>query len=142
MPESVDAAYSIKFKRILLFFVMVLAFDARLTYAMSPEDATHNLTVIEWAYQEADFCKKQGFHIEEKLSKWMKLNSEIYSSSISEIEGIAKRKGLSSKDDISMAVISLAGEIRRDVSKETRFTTSACLNYKSSLERYSTLLKQ
>lgn len=118
--------------------VIVCGRDA---YALDEAGAASNLTILEYAHQQAEFCEKSRPGTREKYFQWRKGLPGVEEKSIRALDEYAKSKNLSPQERAE--VISGVKELaRQKVMSKGDVQRGNCAQFEQDLVFYSKHIKE
>ncbi len=123
---------------IALFALIVFG---RAAYALDEAGAASNLTILEYALQQAEYCEKSRPGTREKYFQWRKGLPGVEEKSIRAIDEHAKRKNLSPQERAE--VISGVKEfVRQKVMSTGDVQRGSCAQFEQDLVFYAKHIKE
>jgi len=127
-----------KFTWSLFFILLVPKGNA---FALDYNDAVSNLTVIEYARQDAEACEKIKMGYASKYKTWLNSLGGVQNMSLRTLETYAENNGLD-KDSQTEFVAGAVGKIKNKVAAERVWSKKTCATYDSLLSRYKRDIKE
>jgi hypothetical protein len=121
-------------------FALALLLPATSAWSLSYEDAAYNLSIIEGAKQDSEFCERTNPGSLELLRAWNREVATVRSNALDALRLKAKNSGLSGSD--TDAFIDRAqNHIKDQVSAQVPQKAAMCKSLPRTLEHYKSLLR-
>ena len=122
---------------VALFVLIVFGHEA---HALDEAGAASNLTILEYALQQAEFCEKSRPGTREKYFQWRKALPDVEEKSIRAIDEHAKRKNLS-RQERAEVVSGVKEFARQKVASTGDVQRGNCAQFEQDLIFYSKQIK-